>query len=110
MALAAFFRFRLGRTRGEWDAIQDTKERWETGNPCCSVRYKARYHSISKDELGRRRVALNSGGEAPVRLTTPILYPHLSVILPFLSKEVNRKVSTREKSETEIKADTSASF
>ena len=88
-AMMAFFKFRLGRRREEWDAILDDRQRWREGNPCYSSRYRAKYHSISKEDLFRRRnAAIHKDQE--VGSSQPLLYPHIDRLLPFLWEQGDR--------------------
>ncbi len=87
-SLVAFFRFRLGRKRDEWEAIADPAERWRSGNPCFSARYRAKYHSVSRIDLKQK----NQTG-APTGTTRPILYPHVSAMLEHIEDKLKREVS-----------------
>ncbi|KDN44894.1 hypothetical protein K437DRAFT_128645 [Tilletiaria anomala UBC 951] len=92
-SMVAFFKFRLSRKREEWDSIRDEKERFQTGNPCFSKRYKAKYHSISREDLFRRRNVANQK-----QASQPLLYAHLHQVLPFLwqKSDETRGTSSRD--------------
>lgn len=82
-ALAAYFKFRLKRELPMWEEIQDPNERYAKGNPCFSTRYRARYHSISRNGGDRRR---RRDSEQDLKVK-PILYPDLAIVLNYLRDE-----------------------